>query len=289
MEVFPGQLLTPPTVSLLSSADIVPMDGDRWAMGFTLEQDGNGVLGVASVIDCEPDARDFESSGSFEEYNPCVLWASDKCSTFASTTRQFYDRAQRKLLANESTLLETQLWTGSCGNNPFLADGDGEENVTPVVPVPLSGWVGDDAVEALAVLERTMSSYEEVPNTSPSRGMIHVRPNVLYPLLQAQVIRRVGNVYLTPLDNIVVPGRGYPGTGPGGEAVGATEWMFGHPGIVQIRRGPVIRLGEGDFASQIDRSTNDRFVYVQRISHVALDTSVGVYAAEFKTINNLAS
>ena len=137
----------------------------------------------------------------------------------------------------------------------------------------------NDIKEAIALLEQEMGEI------SATRGMIHIRPQVLFPLLEAQVIRRVGNIYLSPMDNIVVPGRGYSGTGPAGQAPGATEWMYGHPGIVQVRRGPVIRLGEDDLASQVDRYVNDRFVIVERVAHVALDSSKGVLAIEFNAIS----
>jgi len=279
MEVFEGPQLTPPTISLLSAAEIVPMDGDRWISGFDLINEGTEteLPGGPSVFTVCPDEGTLKSigfSGVNEAYDPYVLYATDKCSTWPAK-REFYDRAQRKLLAGEAFLLEYQLWAGLL-NNPFLADGAGTKNATATQTVALTAT---SAKEAMAVLEQTMSQ------ASATRGMIHIRPQVLYPLLEAQVIRRVGNVYLSPLDNIVVPGRGYPGTGPAAEAVGATEWMYGHPGIVQVRRGPVIRLGEDDLASQVDRYVNDRFAIVERVVNVALDSSKGVFAIEFNSIS----
>lgn len=287
MEVFEGPQLTPPTISLLTAADIIPMTGDRWDTGFDLinegtELGGSSTGGVTIYRVChEPEELMYAAgAGSNEAYVPYVLYASDKCSTWPAK-REFYDRAQRKLLAGESFFLELQLWQGlhvidASLTNPYLADGPGTYNTTATQTLPLTAT---SAKEAMAILEQKMG------DVSTTRGMIHIRPQVLFPLLEAQVVRRVGNVYLSPMDNIVVPGRGYPGTGPANEAVGATEWMFGHPGIVQVRRGPVIRLGEDDLASQVDRYVNDRQVFVQRVVHVALDTTKGVFAIEFNSIS----
>lgn len=276
MEVFDGPQLTPPRVSLLSSAEIVTVDSERWYGGFDLINEGCSEAGVYLV--CPPadaDPKDYQAVGANEAYQPFVIYSTDKCSTFPSG-RDFYGRAERKLLAIEARLLEEQLWTGSLqGGNPFLADGAGSANSTPVTTIdpPATG----DAWEAFALLDAQVAY-------NGSRGMIHLRPQVLHQLLDHNTVRREGNVYLSPMDNIVVPGRGYPGTGPADEAVGATEWMYGHPGIVQIRRGPIVRLSEAEIQAQVDRAVNDRLVIVERVVHVALDTSCEVYAVEFDSI-----
>ena len=289
MEVFEGPQLTPPTISLLTAADIIPMEGERWERGFDLINEGVEFdfatlgTGLFSGSTCGPLDPVIVpgGSGSTEDYAPFVLYATDKCSTWPAK-REFYDRAQRKLLAAEALVLEGQLWTGIT-TNPFLADGAGVNNVQATTTIPMTAT---SAKDAFAVLEQAMVTTPTTGFTlSMTRGMIHVRVQVLHALLEAQVVRRVGNIYLSPMDNIVVPGRGYPGTGPAGEAVGATEWMYGHPGIVQVRRGPILRIGEDDMASQVDRYVNDRFAIVQRVSHVALDSTKGVYAIEFNSIS----
>lgn len=272
MEVFNGPQLRPPRVSLLSAADIIPMDNERWSNGFELVAEECEVVNVYAVCSAsDADPKELNSFGNNIDYLPYVLYTGAKCSTF-SREEDFYDRAQRKLLTGESTALEEILWTGFLGSvdlstNPFLADAP--------TTITLTATAAEDA---LAALEQRLAE------TSASQGMIHLRPQVLGELLDHKIIRREGNVYLSPMDNIVVPGRGYPGTGPAGEPVGTTEWMYGHIGVVQVRRGPVIRLGENDMASQITRSTNDRVTIVERVEHVALDTSCGVFAVEFNSI-----
>lgn len=272
-EVYEGPQLTPPRISLLTAADIITLDNERWAKGFDLIEEGCEDVNVFAV--CPPEDADPKTllgSGANQTYEPYVLYAADKCSTFGSQLREFYDRAQRKLLTGEAAALEEILWTGafngtSLPGNPFLADD------------PTIITAGSPAASvALARLEQAIAEC------SASRGMIHVRPQVLVELLTARAIRREGNVYLSPMDNIVVPGRGYPGTGPTGQAVGATEWMYGHPGIVQVRRGAIIRLGEDNLASQVDRLVNDRLVVVERIAHVAFDPTCCYFAVEFDSL-----
>lgn len=275
MEVYEGPQLRSPRVSLLSAADIVPMDGERWYARFDLILEGCEDHRVYAVCpDPDADPKTYTSGGTSNEYEPYVLYATDKCSTFPAG-REFFDRAQRKLVVGESTALEEQLWTGEVGGvaiatNPHLADNAVTTTITSSVTAPEA---------ALAVLE------QHIGECSAGQGMIHLRPQVLGQLLDAKIIRREGNVYLSPMDNIVVPGRGYPGTGPAGQAVGATEWMYGHPGIVQVRRGPIIRVGEEDGEkSTIDRYVNDKLVIVERVVHVSLDDSCCVFAIDFNSL-----
>jgi hypothetical protein len=269
MDVFDGPQITPPRISLLTSAELITPTTERWYNGFFLQNEGcedSGVYLVCPAADADP--KDYTAGGVNEEYQPWVLYSTYRCSTYPSG-HDFYGRAERKLLAAEAAVLENQLWAGTVQTgNPYLAD-------TPTT-IPLTAT---SAKDAFAVLE------QELGELSAARGMIHVRPQVLHALLEAQVVRREGNVYLSPMDNFVVPGRGYPGTGPASEAVGATEWMYAHPSIVQVRRGPIIRLGENDLASQVIRDTNDRLVTVERAVHVALDTSCGVLAIEFNSVS----
>lgn len=275
MEVFNGPQLRPPRVSLLSAADLIPMDNERWSNGFELiaeDCETVNVYAVCPASDAEP--KESNTAGNTISYLPYVLYTGAKCSTY-SREEDFYDRAQRKLLTGESTALESLLWTGTLGavdlsvTNPTLV---GSTTITAT-------GATRTAEEALAIMDQNIGMK------SATQGMIHLRPQVLGELLDHKVIRREGNVYLSPMDNIVVPGRGYPGTGPTGQAVGASEWMYGHPGIVQVRRGPVIRLGEKEDSSQYTWSTNDRITIVERVEHVALDDTCGVIAVEFVSIS----
>lgn len=288
MEVFAGPQLTPPRVSLISSADAVTSPNDNhWESGFIAETDGCDTVSTFKVCPPESASKDITASGGSISYKPYVLYATDKCSTYGSEDRDFYGRAQRKLLSGESAALERILWDGNPDElnlNPFLSDGAGDYNSTSTSGLSSAAATQtivtavNDPELALAILEQAMS------DCSSARGMIHLRPQALHQLITKRVVHREGNVWLSPLDNIVVPGRGYPGTGPTGQAVGATEWMYGHPGIVQIRRGEVVRVGENDKASQVNRGWNDREVIVERVAHVALDPSCCVFAIQIDSL-----
>ena len=290
MEVLAGPKQTPPRVSLISSAEIVPVDGKKWEAGFIADLDGQGNASLSEV--CDADDLSVTEVGGTASFKPYVLYATNKSSTYGDslTVAEFYDRAERKLLAGEAYALEQILWDGYAGElnfNPFLSDGAGDysnagADLGGVCPAVTSVNTVASAVtavgDAFAVLE------QEMGDVSSTRGMIHMRPQAMHKLVELGTVRREGNVWLSPLDNIVVPGRGYPGTGPAGEAVGATEWMYGHPGIVQIRRSEIIRLGENDLASQIHRGWNDHEVIVQRVAHVLLDPFTQVLAIDFNSL-----
>lgn len=272
MEVFEGPQLRAPTIGLITSAELVPTDNDRWWSGFDLILEGCEDNKVATVCpDQFSSPKTVTATGGNKSYTPYALYATDKCSTFPAQ-RDFVGRATRKLLAGESAALEEQLWSGTVGGTSVGTN----EKLAQVGVTSLAASTVTTTKDALAILEQKISEC------SSGQGMVHIRPQALHSLVENGVVRRVGNIYLTPMDNILVPGRGYPGTGPTGQAVGATEWMFGHPGIVQIRRSEIMPVG--DTTSQVIRSTNDRLVIVERVVHAALDTSCCVYAIDFNSL-----
>lgn len=278
-EVYEGPQLQPPRISLINSADLITPTTERWYQAFDLILEGCGTPGVYAV--CPPEShadKTFEGSGQTNTYHPYVIYGTDTCSTWPAQ-REFYDRAQRKLLANESKVLAEILWTGSYGGVDMTNGGTTNLGfVQASTPITLAGT--HETWEALAIMD------QELGECSGGRSMIHVRPQVLADLLYHDAIRREGNVYLSPMDNIVVADAGYPGTGPSNQAIGATEWMFGTTGIVQVRRGAIIRLGEDNLASQVSRFTNDRLVVAERVAHVALDTSCCVLSLAMKSLGS---
>lgn len=264
-------LLTPPRVSLLSAADIVPVEGRRWESGFTIWSEGCEVAYTYPVCPADDeDPKDNDSQGERVDYVPYVVFATDKCSTFPAG-REFYERAQRKLILAESTKLELELWTDASGSgNPSFDANDGS-----VTTLTAAGT--QTALQGIGILDQALASC------SAGRGMIHLRPYLMAELLVNNTIRREGNVYLSPMDNIVVPGRGYPGTGPAGQAIGATEWMFANTGIVKVRHSEIIfnpPQGESALRESVARDINERVVYAERITHVALDPTCCLFATE---------
>ena len=283
--VIGGPQLTPPRISLLSAADIVPTgDDERWYAGFEYRPDG---CGEGNIFPICPEPDPISSAAPVKEicrgtdvvsFAPYVIYGSDTCSTWGHEVQDYVGRARRRLRASESFWLEHILWGGpaftlayptiAALNNPIIA------NPASTVVTPVGGL---DPVRALAAIDDALGDCQR-----GNRSMIHMRPGLLTRLATNGSVRREGNVWLTAMDNIVVPGRGYEGTGPTGQVVAATEWMYA-TSMVQVRRGPEVVLPSEDddwMKEAVRRSTNDVEVIVERVAHAAFDPQCCLLAAE---------
>lgn len=286
-DVLDVSALTPPRISLLSAANIVPVPlatnedpakPRRWESGFTVDSyggetttvSGNTTNNSSVYVYCSPDpaiVKTAKHGGQVLSYTPFVISTSETSSTWPNR-RDIYERATKKLVLAESTILEKELWTSTLGNPSLTTWTDSAGNVNTPTTIALAG--SQDAAQGLSVLDQAIASC------TSGRGMIHIRPILLQQLLLANVVRREGNVYLSPMDNIVVPGRGYPGTGPAAQAVGATEWMYASVGIVEIRHSEIVWTPPvGNLAQAVTRTTNDYTVWAERVTHAALDYTAG--------------
>ena len=155
---------------------------------------------------------------------PYLLMVEDECSTWGLDERDFKGRALRLLENAQHQALEKEFWTGALATakgwpNRFLADA----NVTDLTP----GGGPPSVTRGQQILQDALASCG-----FGGQGMLHVQPQTAPNLLGA---RRVGNLLLDVFDNIVVPGVGYPGTGPNNVAPAAgTAWMFATD-LVQAR------------------------------------------------------
>jgi hypothetical protein len=268
--------LTPPRVSLLSSADLITDPDGRWEAGYGYSPEGCGEGGIGLICPAPNTIKEACPNPAITAFNPYYVYAADKCSTWSYRERDFYGRAQRKLAVVESWYLENELMTDSLnlGNSPII---------DPAAVVVTAGAVS--AINGLAAIEGAIADCSR----GTGRMMIHVRPEILVLLAHNNGIRREGNVWLTPLDNIVVPGRGYPGTGPTGQPIGSSEWIYA-TSMVQIRRGKLVLTPEqeektadnpqGIPAAAIDRRHNDIMVIAERIVSAAWDPTCCHLAAE---------
>lgn len=280
----PTPPLLPPRVSLLTAADVLDNDTPRWEGGHAYFPETCEAAHIDTVCPT-PDAYGNEASTPDQiEINPFFIYAIDKSSTFNRKSRDFYGRAERNILASEAYLLEQELMSDTLGlGNPAILSPTVAK--TTVTTSALAPW------HALAQVEQAAAQL-----LIGERVLIHMRPHILIELASASLIRREGNVWLTPMDSIVVPGRGYPGTGPTGQpVVDGSEWIYA-TGRVQIRRGPIEFLPDREEAdgenpngvpkSAINRQTNDIAVAAQRIVSVSFNPNCAVIAAE---VDNLQS
>jgi hypothetical protein len=252
----------PPRVSLLSSARVVDDNSREWQNGFAvapelcLPQDGpfwwecadvGGTDARASALLSPVGEKGIAANEDVVEYRPWLAQVGDQCSTFGWQARDFQGRARRALVASESRIVETELMTGAIATeavfpNLFL-QGPQTVDLSPGGSSPL--------VYALAALQQAISEGQN------GRGMIHATIPTVTLWLAADAVRRDGNLILDGMDNIIVPGAGYDGGGPGGTApdpTGETAWAYAS-GIIEVRRSDVSIL-PGSLEEALDRAAN---------------------------------
>ena len=281
----PTPPLLPPRVSLLTAADVLDNDTPRWEGGHAYLPETCTMAKIDTICPTTGNYGSVTATPSQVQINPFFIYSIDQSSAFNRTTRDFYGRAQRNVLASEAYLIEKEFMSNTLGlPNPYILNPALTKTVV-TDGVALAPW------HALAQVEQAAAEL-----LVGERIMIHMRPHILLVLSSANLVRREGNVWLTPMDSILVPGRGYPGTGPAGQAViDGSEWIYA-TGRVQVRRGPIEYLPEkleitsenpqGVPASAVNRQTNDIYVAAQRAVSVSFNSNCAVIAAQ---VNNTQS
>ena len=266
MQITAGPQLTVPRISLVTAAETITPAESRWFDTLDIEFEGLPSVQIFPTVCTNGEVVKLpRDMGSNDSYFPYELYAIDRCSTYQDRDR--WGRVTRKLLSGESTGIEAQLFSDpdSFGNPNLVSEA-----------ADLAG-AAVSAVHALAELEQALAT---VGNT---RGMIHIRPGILTLLVADDALHREGNVYYTAMDNIVVPGRGYLGTGPAGQAISTTsEWMYASTGVVVVRRSEIRyspEMADPEYM-RVDRAINDIEVRAERVALAALDTSGSVFAKQ---------
>lgn len=255
----PAPLAAPPRVGLMGAV-IRPEPVDGWLNGITFDPEA---VDLTLTIDgywwdtCTPDVTNpasvvdgpgTKTEGARPERVHFIPWQAveaDTCSTGGWRTNDYTGRARRKLTASLPAKVEHEFWTGQVAQvgtlpNQYLASLDAEVlNAGALTPLPYA--LGD--------------LQEYLAETITGRGLIHCTPATANLWLSAGLIRREGTVWLDVKDNIVVPGDGYPGTSPEGEAPAArSAWAYATGSVYYLEDGDRVipdALGEA-----LDRSTN---------------------------------
>ena len=213
----------------------------RWTGGFEYAPE-NQAPGVISDP-CGTQVEDLPGTGSgtytnlpLVGYVPFLIQVEDSCSTWGWSERDFTGRALRLLDNATPNAVEREFWTGAfarntntgpiVGTNAFLQQSNNPANGgTGLAAVDLTPGTVPSVTRGIQILE------DYLANTGfGGQGMLHVAPETSPNLLGA---RRVGSLLLSVMDNIIVPGSGYPtsgATGPAG-ASNATppsgqQWIF---------------------------------------------------------------
>jgi hypothetical protein len=242
--------MAPNPINLVRSSRI-PADSTngRWVNGFAYVPEGVGDLGVGDA--CSAEYVEMLSSNSFvSDWQPYLLTAEYRCSTFGYSEGAVAGRAKRLLEAATPKLLEWEFWGGELAqaaglNNSYLKEFSG------------TAYAADSIQKALGAIENALGDC-----TYGGRGMIHMPP-FLVPFLSNT--RREGNLLLTARDTIIVPGSGYARYG-GGSTPNATMEIYG-TGITDVRLGEIIVEDEVG----IDRASNTVVIKAQRYACVSWD------------------
>lgn len=232
---------SPPRYGLVASVNDTDEADAHWQGGITwTPEECADANDGGTFAACNAPSFTFDGIAEAVEYVPIGIYTGVQCSQLGRGAINVEDRAKRKLAAIESRLIEKELWTGTQAKaltpdlpNPYLASS---------AATSLNAGSSMPPIEAMAKLEQALA------DCSSGRSMIHATPETVVYWVAAGVVRREGNLLLTALDTIVVPGQGYPGTSPAAASPAAgTDWAYG-TGIVQLRRGPVeVNYAEMDF------------------------------------------
>lgn len=257
-----------PTVSLLSSAGIVPPDPNdpmqRWLNGIRYQPD-KCATGLALPVGCASGSAAVAATKTIDGNeatvftDPFLVFAGDKCSTLGWEERNYAERAARYLGTFEAALVEKEFWGGAAAQAGIAAG----------VSYPTDQWLTSGGAAVLGsgaamppqkAWSTIFDALSAAPNgqacTGGSPAMIHVPRSVLPYLQAANLVRREGNLWLDGLDNIVVPGTGYLGTDPDGDApASGTAWVY-VTSMVRIYRDETLIL-PGTYAEALDRAHND--------------------------------
>jgi len=260
-----GVPAAPPATGLVVSAG-PPPDGDRrWEQGLSWvpERCGSAYQLVPWCAVSDP-ATYISPRYAGAYYRPPGVRFADACSTLGGAL----DTGRLTRIAEATTpfVIARELWDGAMGasdtwvirgvtyTNQRLADASA--TVVTSTATTLQGKLA--ALEAAAV--------------EASRGqriMIHLPVIATGDL--AQFVRREGPNTLTRQDNLVVVDAGYPGTGPAGQAVGATAWAYA-TSLVQVRTSPLEFITSP--AQTVDRATNTVTAWAERVFAANFDPCV---------------
>lgn len=237
--IVPAPPLSPPAFGLLAAATVIDHEDERFLNGITFAPENCADVEIIDAV-CGPgDAKPTGlNRAGWEEYEPFLLIGRDSCSTFGWQTADYEARARRHLAARESDGVEEEFWTGALlPDNPRLAG-----------PASVAVGTGLSPRAGLAALVQGLA------DRNVGRGMIHARPYLVEVWGAEGLLRVEQNRLVTWTGHTVVAGQGYPGTGPAGEAVGATEWAFATDPVV-VHRGPV-RTYPGSLAEATNKTNN---------------------------------
>lgn len=202
---------------------------------------------ATSVGAAPPSSNTTAGSGTYSNlpirtYVPIPIQTIDTCSSFGWSEHDYRGRAERWLDNAKYSVIEAEFWSGALAQaagypNDYLANASTNTDLTPgSVPSIARGF---------QILQDALAQ-----TGFGGQGMIHVMPQTTPNLLTT---RRVGALMLDQFDNIVVPGAGYTGVGPGGTAPGTGYSYMYATDLVMCRVEDEAQIYPDTFAEALDR------------------------------------
>lgn len=208
------------------------------------------------------------------EWDPYWLWEGDQCSTFGDLA-EVEARARGVLEAQTSHKIEEVLWTNTVDSTDFgshpnvgLSDASLTENSTAPTQTQIdAGYIWTpNAYDSYPIVTAFKDMIDALATQlGGARGMIHVEKRLVPLIAYAGMAVQSGQRLVTTLgDHIVVPGTGYTGSGPNGEAASANySWIYG-TSMVEVLLGPIEVVGSG--GEVVNRTTNEIEIRAERIA-----------------------
>lgn len=195
--------------------------------------------------------------------DPFAVYTWIDCDLVGTGEAELRQRTLRAHQNNVQTVVEQVFWTGGdYGTHQYLAT---ETPVTESVGgsvVNLQTGVTSvtgtyDIVKAISLLEGQMAAcYGGTP-------IIHVPRSVTAFLSDHHLVTKSGQVLKTDNGSIVVPGPGYPGTGPdGAEPDANTTWIYA-TGSVKMWQSDTQFIAR-DAAELLRRSNNSTYLIIEQ-------------------------
>lgn len=230
----------------------------RWVNGFSFSSDTCDALDPMGIL-CfgSPADKDAPTNPDAVTIDPFLTFGVDRCSSL-DNGRDREGRARRNLLTTEPWQVEREFFDGIAskstspqGRSPFMTDGVTAQDITGGAALP--------ATRALAALER-----ELLDCLHGQRGMIHATPELVTLWQAGGALRVDGQTIVTITDTIVIPGSGYSGDAPNGNAAAAgTSWAYG-TGLVYARQSNIIDPDVETPYARVDRAQNTTTWRVER-------------------------
>lgn len=257
--------ISPPRQSLVAIAGVTTETSDRFLAGLTwapepLRTEGGGDLGTWKV-DAANTAVSGASISQAATGDSFGVWAAESHTAIGVNWEEVVDRVTRKLTTFESRSVEAQLWSDPLAINANLKMAG-------------SGSVLAGAAGGQTIVRGIGIADDKIAETW-GRGYVHMRPETFAGAVANQVVIKDGNLWTTPLGNVVIPGAGYSGLSPSGSGTVGDDYIFVTP-IVEVHRSG-ITITPDRMSEATNRSTNTIVVYAMRFFSVLWDYSAGSF------------